>query len=104
MLQLTVYLPDGTFSVLEVETRDITLGQLMEMAMARRKKLSRIASNPRIKIEHFIEKKDKPGEPLDKVYSLLHNFSELSIITAYQHIYVVHIFFEIFIITLFNQC
>ncbi len=33
--RVTVYLPDGTFTVLEVETRNVALKKLMEMALER---------------------------------------------------------------------
>ena len=59
-------LPDGTFSVLELESRDIPLGNLIERAFSRRKGSKK--SGDRSKFEHTynIEKKDEPGESLDK--------------------------------------
>ena len=55
-------LPDGTFTVLELASLDISLGDLIEKALKKRK-----ASNPRIEYNYNIEREDKPGEALDKV-------------------------------------
>jgi len=78
-----MYLPDGTFSVLEVPSLDVSMSSLMDAALERRKRLSRVSENPRIKYEYLIEKKAVPGVALDKDSILSgHDTNEFFIVRA----------------------
>jgi target of rapamycin complex 2 subunit MAPKAP1 len=59
--RVVLVLPDGTFSMLEIETRDVSLKELMEKALSRRK-----AGTGGFTYNYNIELKDAPGEPLDQ--------------------------------------
>ena len=60
--RVTVVLPDGTFTLMELETLDIPLGEVMDKALSRRKKVTAGS----FQHNYNIEKKEAPNEPLDK--------------------------------------
>ena len=56
-LCVTLHLPDGTFSQIEVQRRDITLGELLEKGLERRKNLTNLKYN----YGYHLEASDEPG-------------------------------------------
>lgn len=55
---VTLHLPDGTFSQIEVQKRDITLGEILEKGLERRKRLTNVKYN----FEYHLEAVDEPGK------------------------------------------
>ena len=57
-LCVTLHLPDGTFSQIEVQKRDITLGEVLEKGLERRKRLTHVKYN----FEYHLEVVNEPGK------------------------------------------
>jgi len=60
-LCVTLHMPDGTFSQIEVQRRDMTLGELMEKGLERRKQFTQQKYN----FGYHMEAVDVPGVALD---------------------------------------
>eukprot|EP00095_Tigriopus_kingsejongensis_P012344 snap_masked-scaffold198_size266703-processed-gene-0.14 protein:Tk12344 transcript:snap_masked-scaffold198_size266703-processed-gene-0.14-mRNA-1 annotation:"target of rapamycin complex 2 subunit mapkap1-like" len=58
---ITVVLPDGTFTVMELDSLDIPVKDLITRSFARRKDF-----HNKFNFKYMVEKKDAPGEPLDE--------------------------------------
>lgn len=62
--EVLVILPDGSPLHIDLETKAITLKELIEKAFSQSEKS--FVRNPRIEMKYNIEMKDKPGEPLEQ--------------------------------------
>jgi len=65
--RVTLYLPDGTFSQVEVERADMTMGDLLEMGLLRR---ARNFPTARVPLSYHLEAADVVGIALDPATSL----------------------------------
>lgn len=65
-LCVTLHMPDGTFSQLEIQDKTITLGELTELGLERRKYLQKA----KYKFNYHLEAPDEPGIALDPKHTL----------------------------------
>lgn len=63
---VTLYMPDGTFSQLEIQDKSITLGELTQMGLERRKYLQKA----KYKFNYHLEAPENPGVFLDSKLTL----------------------------------
>jgi len=63
---VTLHMPDGTFSQLEIQDKSITLGELTQMGLERRKYLQKA----RYKFNYHLEAPENPGVFLDSKLTL----------------------------------
>lgn len=64
---LTLHLPDGTFSQIEIEKKDITLGEVMERALEKRRRQFKTG---RVQLSYHMEAVESPGVVLDPTTQL----------------------------------
>jgi len=72
VLCVTLHMPDGTFSQIEVQRKDMTLGELMDKGLERRKFLTNVKHN----FGYHMEAADAPGIGLDLKVALNVNGGE----------------------------
>jgi len=64
---LTLHLPDGTFSQIEIEKKDITLAEVMDRALEKRRRQFKTG---RVQLNYHMEAVDSPGIVLDPTTQL----------------------------------
>ncbi len=76
--RITLYLPDGTFTEVEVTRAGTTVGELLDMGLEKR---SRILPRHRVGFTYHLETVEEPGVRLDIASDLeLHRGSEFFIV------------------------